>query len=98
MRSNNFRRLFLSTSFFLLIGLNAGLAQDAVKLSDYLKSLEQQYDIRFSYASDAISDISITPTTTANLAANLEYIKARTGLQIKQINARYYSISAPDSM
>ena len=98
MRSNNFRRLFLSTSFFLLIGLNAGLAQDAVKLSDYLKSLEQQYDIRFSYASDAISDISITPTTTANLAANLEYIKARTGLQIKQINARYYSISAPDSI
>ncbi|WP_435579066.1 TonB-dependent receptor [Gilvibacter sp.] len=89
---------FFLISLLLLITSTTSFAQEQIKLSAYLKQLETQNDIRFSYAPEAIEDISITPTTTPDLQANIEYIKARTGLQITKINERYYSVSAPNSI
>lgn len=97
MRQSNGQNLFLGFLFILFFQQTA-LGQQKQALSTYLSQIESRFDIRFSYAPEAVNTISITPTNSENLTAVLEYIKARTSLQIKQINERYYSISSPNSI
>ena len=98
MRQNKGQRLLVFSVLFLFLAVPKALAQDQLGLTDYLKQIEQQYDIRFSYSPDALEQIQIVPTATPELTAVIEYLKARTGLKITRINERYYSIAAPNSI
>ena len=98
MRQNKGSKLFLVTFLFFLLTGPSVFAQQQQPLTDYLKQLESEFDIRFSYSPQALEGVEITPTSTQNLPAVIEYIKARTGLKITQINERYYSISSPNSI
>ena len=86
--------------FILVFGiwlLNASYAysqtQDEISIERVLKSLEKTYNIRFSFASNDLSSITIKPISSEDsLEKSIDYINKNTPVFISQISERYYSV------
>ncbi len=83
--------------FWLWSGFNA-LAQTTapLPLSEYLKQLEFEYDIKFSYRPEDVDDQIVSIAITDDLeglGAKLDFIQSRTGLWAEQIDRRYISLN-----
>lgn len=80
---------------WLLGSFNSSAQQGTpIALSAYLTQLELEYDIRFSYRPEDISEQNIRPSNDLEgLGAHLDFIKAETGLRAQQIDRRYISLS-----
>ncbi|MFA9187504.1 TonB-dependent receptor domain-containing protein [Flavobacterium magnesitis] len=80
----------------LLVG-NIGSAQknvNKIPLTNIIKTIEKQFDIKFSYAVEDISNISIEkPSSTLNLQQTIDYLNAKVPLNFKALDGRYITIS-----
>ncbi|WP_299833529.1 carboxypeptidase-like regulatory domain-containing protein [uncultured Tenacibaculum sp.] len=84
-------RLFLISFLFSVLVF----AQKEVPLLDILNSIEKTYNIKFSFSEDIIKNKSIKVDSGDDLLAVLiQQIEKKTGLKIKKINDRYYTIVA----
>lgn len=81
----------------LLLGsfCTAQTSSTKIALATYIKSIEQQFDIKFSYAVEDISGLSIEkPTGNLNLKETIDYLNAKVPLNFKALDNRYITISA----
>lgn len=63
-------------------------------LIDVVKTIEKQFDIKFSYAVEDIANISIEkPSTSLNLQETIDYLNAKVPLNFKALNDRYITVS-----
>ncbi len=67
---------------------------DKIPLTDYIKTIEAEFDVKFSYAVDDVANILIDkPTTSLNLKETLNYLNSKTFLNFKTIDNRYITVS-----
>ena len=72
----------------LLLGsfCTAQTSSTKIALATYIKSIEQQFDIKFSYAVEDISGLSIEkPTGNLNLKETIDYLQPRLSKQVQLI-------------
>ena len=75
-----------------------GLAQKEQKLSlhDFLKELEEKYEIKFSYADQKIKGFFIeNDTACKTISSCLELIETSLPIKVVQVNERFYTIILP---
>lgn len=66
-------------------------------LTTIIKTIEQQYNIKFSYAVEDIVNITIEkPSPTLNLQQTIDYLNANVPLNFKTLDSRYITISRLD--
>ena len=86
--------------FFFCI--TASFAQDEKKkpLKEILTSIEKIFDIKFSFSDDVIANklVLLKKDKKELLNTILSQIEKKTGLQIKKINDRYYTIAEKTSI
>lgn len=88
-------KLFLSFTFFFLSLFNANAQEEknAISLKIILEKISTQHNIKFNYIVDEIVIYSFEPPKKEwNLERKINYIKVKTKLQFKVINATYYTI------
>ncbi|WP_405380677.1 TonB-dependent receptor [Maribacter sp. LLG6340-A2] len=88
---------FLVTFFLLLcfsiIAYGQNVAKDTMSLVDYLAILEKEHDIKFSFADNALKEVSIVPLQLPSLPLKLDHIQKNTGMVITKLNDRYYTLT-----
>lgn len=63
-------------------------------LTDIIVSIEQQFNIKFSYSVEDVAAVSIEkPATTLTLQETIDYLNANTLLNFKALNNRYITVS-----
>lgn len=89
-------KLFWALSLWLCFSLLSwAQVNTALKLSDYLGQLEEQFEVKFSYRPEDIAGKTIDQSTgLEGLGAHLDFINTQTGLWAQQIDRRYISLSA----
>ncbi len=93
--------ILLRSCFFLYLGLafvmsNPLYAQEptpTISLTSYLVQLEKEYDIKFSYVDEALQAVSLKTPKANTLKGILLEIGRQTGLSIKKLDGRYYTLS-----
>ncbi len=80
-----------------------GYAQDTIatqqkNLNAYLVEIESKFDVKFSFADEALRDIEISTSPSDSLSDILDAIRAQTQLEIEQLNDRYYTIAKGTSI
>ncbi|NER10549.1 Outer membrane receptor for ferrienterochelin and colicins [Muriicola jejuensis] len=93
MEIRRLKRFFFCFSF-LLFFLATGLGQEGNRLSliSYLQQLEQEFNVKFSYVDEDLTDIEIDPPDGSDLSLILETLEELTRLRIEKLSDRYYSI------
>jgi len=94
MLGNKSVTLLFCFLFFALPFL--GKAQDVKKnipLVNYIKQIEEQFKVKFSYVDKDLDGVTIAPLKTNNLEEVFVHITKATKLQFKKLNDRYYTIS-----
>lgn len=86
-------RFIITLCWFAFSGLNLH-AQTSPKLSllSILETLENTYDVRFSYAVDDISEIMIEYPEQESLEASLEFLEGKLPLEFNKIDNRYITV------
>ena len=79
--------------FFVSKNSDAQEAEAPVPLISFLQQLERDFNIKFSYTDDNLSDIRINLPQTAILAEILKDVQGQTKLQIQKLNDRYYAVT-----
>ena len=92
---------FNKYAFYLLVFVGsictAQTNSNKTPLTAFIKSLEQQFNIKFSYAVEDIATISIEkPSKTLNLQQTIDYLNAKVPLNFKALDNRYITVSASD--
>lgn len=90
------RNLFLLAMLFFLIWKSSIYGQEEKKspLTEVIVSLEENFDIRFSFALSDVENLSIkTPNYEQNLERILVYLENNTPLTYRKIDARYIVIT-----
>ena len=92
---------FNKYAFYLLVFVGsictAQTNSNKTPLTAFIKSLEQQFNIKFSYAVEDIATISIEkPSKTLNLPQTIDYLNAKVPLNFKALDNRYITVSASD--
>jgi len=80
---------------FIIFSCFSSRAQTPEKTSllTFLSTIEVTYDVRFSYATNELSDIKIIAPIAANsLREILDYIEQNTSLKFSQIDDRYITV------
>lgn len=78
---------------FLFFFVNANAQNDEViRLTEYLSSVETEFEILFSYADHAIESLYIPNRSFANLNQNVKHIEDFTYVEINQISKRVYAL------
>lgn len=94
LRSSHFGLLF---GFFFLLysSINAQEGQDTpITLVQYIKNLEDKFNVKFSYINEDLEDIAIVvPSNLVSLPDILEYIEAQFQIKTEKLNDRYYTIT-----
>ena len=85
----------LLTMVFIVLSQNPAFAQDkqTLELTTFISQLENRYDVKFSYVDTDIEGIQIEVPTDNQLQKILNNIAKQTGIEIKQLNERYYALS-----
>lgn len=86
--------------YFLLLLPVGVIAQeeqptDSLSVAQYLREVETEFGIKFSYVDEALSGLSIQRPPTNDINTQLRSIAMQTGLEFTRINDRYYAISLP---
>ena len=81
--------LFVAPTFFL----NAQQLDGKISLISYLGKLETEFAIKFSYVDDVLGGINVTIPKAKDLTSILSDLSSQTGLQIKKLDLRYYTVS-----
>ena len=83
--------------FFFLFLVSFSYAQQKTaktSLTDIIKTIEQRFNIKFSYAVEDVSHISIEkPADTLNLQETIDYLNSKILLNFKVLDNRYVTIS-----
>ena len=84
---------------FLLFGLSSLFSQEKGGFKSSLNSLEEFYNVKFSYVNSAIEDISLDKNldTFESLQEVLDYLNTYTYLKVVRIDDRYISISVKEN-
>lgn len=86
--------------YFVFFVGSIGTAQTSSNktlLTTIIKTLEQQFNIKFSYAVEDIAAISIEkPSNALNLQQTINYLNAKVPLNFKALDSRYITISRLD--
>ncbi|WP_158974189.1 carboxypeptidase-like regulatory domain-containing protein [Cellulophaga sp. L1A9] len=64
-----------------------------ISLRSYLNQIEKNFSVKFSFADNTINSILIHSQEFNELEAAIQYIETETPLDLKKIDARYYTIS-----
>lgn len=95
MRKKHHR--FLLVGLLLLFYSVNGLSQDTsnhtIPLPDFLTELETAYNVKFSFADSAISQITVERPSLKTLENILDYLRSKTDLVISKLNDRYYTVT-----
>lgn len=88
---------------FLLLATQVGNAQEdnysgTSLLIPFIQQLENDFEVKFSYADANIDQLQITVPKSAILAEILKSIQLQTKLRIQKLNERYYTISQSNSI
>jgi hypothetical protein len=80
-----------------VLSLNFSFAQENEKLGlrTFITQLENKYQVKFSYVDADIEGIEIRIPSSDRLVNILTSIGEQTGIEIKQLNERYYTLSKP---
>lgn len=80
---------------FCLVLITVSFGQtDKLPLADYIKTLQSEFNVKFSYAVEDVANIIIIkPDTVLNLDDTLDYLNANTLLNFKTIDQRYITVS-----
>jgi hypothetical protein len=73
---------------------HAQKATDKTPLASIISSIEQQFDVKFSYAVEDVAGISIAkPLATLTLKETLDYLNSKVLLNFKALDNRYVTVS-----
>ncbi|WP_276167897.1 TonB-dependent receptor [Zobellia alginiliquefaciens] len=78
---------------FLSANHTIAQSSDKVGLSTFLQQLEQDFDIKFSYADNEIYELEIHIPEKKILADILDDIENQAQVEIEKLNERYYTLS-----
>jgi len=86
-----------ATMVVVLLSFQFSIAQEreTLGLSVYISQLENRFRIKFSYIDSDIEGIEVQVLPSDQLSKILEHISEETGLEIKQLSRRYYTLSMP---
>ena len=84
--------IFLFSAFIACRGQDAD-AQDQVNIISFIRQLEKQYDVKFSYLDEDLESVNIVIPPDKELDLILDEIQDDTQLIIKKLSERYYTIS-----
>ncbi|GAA4290360.1 TonB-dependent receptor [Aestuariibaculum suncheonense] len=94
-RSKHLKIVFCVVLFVSHFGY--GQNADKIKLSQFIATVEQQFDVKFSYASQDVSDIFIkAPQYELTLQQVIEYLNVKTLLNFQILDNRYVTVSKTD--
>ncbi len=82
--------------FLLSFSMNSyaqNLTDNSVPLRDFLSELETSFNIKFSYADSDINAINLVKPDSNSLDTILNEIREVTGITIKKLNNRYYTLT-----
>ena len=92
------------TIFFLLVFCAFGaksVAQETEEttLLSYLKSLEKEYNVRFSYVREEVEEVTLKPLSkeSGSIENVLSYLRKNTPLIYHRINERYITITSTEN-
>lgn len=80
----------------LLVGniVNAQKNVDKIPLTTIIKTIEKQFNIKFSYAVEDIANVTLEkPSSTLNLQQTIDYLNVKLPLNFKALDSRYITIS-----
>ncbi len=89
-------RSVCSILMMVLIALsNHLMAQDkpTLELPTFISQLERRFEVKFSYVDTDIKGIEIEVPSSNQLQEILNSLAQQTGIEIKQLNERYYALS-----
>jgi outer membrane receptor for ferrienterochelin and colicin len=91
---NSLKKGVLLFVFFSLSFLSfSQVEDDKIPLTEILKTLEQRYNVRFSYADKTIANIKLkAPNINLSLDEVLSYLKNETDLVFNPLNKRFISV------
>lgn len=80
--------------FFTFCNINAQeKQQSSIGLISYIKTLEERFDIKFSYLNEDLEGITITvPENLNSLEGILQYIEDKFRIESEKLNDRYYTL------
>ncbi len=85
--------LYLALACVMPTSLHAQQSSTTLTLTSYLSNLEKEYDIKFSYVDEAIKGLQLELPKATTLEGILSEIRSQTGLAIKKLDERYYTLS-----
>ncbi|MGA9639400.1 TonB-dependent receptor [Flavobacterium sp.] len=80
----------------LFLGVSSYSQKNITKitLENYLKQIEQQFDVKFSYAVSDVSNIKIEkPNKVLTITQTIDYLNANSLLNFKSLDSRYITVS-----
>ncbi|PKB45144.1 outer membrane receptor protein involved in Fe transport [Cellulophaga sp. RHA19] len=86
--------MFFAFSFIT----NAQKTNNTLPLTKYLHQIEEQFNIRISFANKDTDTLTITPATTNNLESILNFVAEKTSLTLTKLNKRYYALSKDNTI
>lgn len=87
-------KVFVFLITFLATIQGSAQTQDEIPLTEVLDSLEQKFNVRFSYADDNIKDVKIERFVSCdNLEACLNQLADKTNLEFKILSDRFIAVS-----
>lgn len=88
------------TIYLLLCLVSVCYGQNGTKktpLANIISSIEQRFNVKFSYSVEDVATISIEkPATTLTLQETIDYLNAKTLLNFKALDSRYVTVSVLD--
>jgi hypothetical protein len=86
---------------YLLLGIGSlsygQKGNNKIPLTQIITAIEQQFDVKFSYAVEDVSTIAIEkPATTLTLQETIDYLNSKVLLNFKALNDRYVTVSVLD--
>lgn len=89
-------RILLAFSLFLYVPQAVLAQQDRVPLRTILQSLEQRFNISFTYLDETVAGVDAEPPAeTLDLSETLRFLTTNTRLLFTQLDERFVTISKP---
>ncbi|MEX0313751.1 MAG: carboxypeptidase-like regulatory domain-containing protein [Allomuricauda sp.] len=87
--------LFLGFLVLLPIGIQGQEKQETpVSLITYIKTLEDQFDVKFSFINEDLEDISVSiPDNLVSLDDIFQYIQSQFQIKAQKLSDRYYTLT-----
>ncbi|MCR9227048.1 MAG: TonB-dependent receptor [Flavobacteriaceae bacterium] len=94
LRTHNSKHIGLALILMLFLVGNIHAQEKQQLLIPYLKTLENRFDVKFSYLDEDLDGLSIKiPENLNTLEEILKYIKDIFSIQTEKLNDRYYTLS-----